>query len=177
MHVLETHPPFFLAKSLDRLLMNHVSIPIRNRLTSTSTLSQIAQCITNLEHFEVACGELEKSLTSLRSAQRGGTIRLTAGVSFTETVKSANSRISSVIASKLDDFFELADYDWTPKSREDTPSMYLFELAHWLATVVDSLVVQDAYKDEAYKAAVQYIADCLMVPFLSLHECISYLYD
>ena len=148
--------------------MNHVSIPIRNRLTSTSTLSQIAQCITNLEHFEVACGELEKSLTSLRSAQRGGTIRLTAGVSFTETVKSANSRISSVIASKLDDFFELADYDWTPKSREDTPSMYLFELAHWLATVVDSLVVQDAYKDEAYKAAVQYIADCLMVLSFSL---------
>ena len=62
---------------------------------------------------------------------------------------------------------QLADYDWTPKSREDTPSMYLFELAHWLATVVDSLVVQDAYKDEAYKAAVQYIADCLMVLFFS----------
>ena len=40
--------------------------------------------------------------------------------------------------------------------------MYLYELAHWLATVVDSLVVQESYKDEAYKAAVNYIADCLM---------------
>lgn len=68
-----------------------------------------------------------------------------------------------MIASKLDDFFELADYDWTPKGREDAPSMYLYELAHWLATVVDSLVVQEQYKDEAYKAAVQYIAECLIV--------------
>lgn len=41
--------------------------------------------------------------------------------------------------------------------------MYLYELAHWLATVVDSLVVKDQYKDEAYRAATVYIADCLMV--------------
>ncbi|KAH8113224.1 exocyst complex component, sec15 subunit [Phellopilus nigrolimitatus] len=151
-----------LGKSLDRLLANHVSQPLQSRLPGISTLSQIAQIIANLEHFEIACSELEKSLTSLRSAQRGGTIRLTAGASFSETIKSATARISAVIASKLDDFFELADYDWTPKTREDAPSMYLYELAHWLATVVDSLVVQNAYKDEAYKAAVQYIADCLM---------------
>ncbi|THH11729.1 hypothetical protein EW145_g467 [Phellinidium pouzarii] len=151
-----------LGRSLDRLLVDHVSLPIRHRLSGISTLSQIAQIITNLEHFEIACSELEKSLTSLRSAQRGGTIRLTAAASFSETIKSAMNRISSVIASKLDDFFELADYDWTPRSREDAPSMYLYELAHWLATVVDSLVVQDAYKNEAYKAAVQYIAECLL---------------
>ena len=156
-----------LGKSLDRLLINHVSAPIKTKLSTTTTLSQIAQIITNLEHFEVACAELEKSLTSLRSAQRGGTIRLTAGAAFAETTKSATARISSVIASKLNDFFELADYDWTPKAREDGPSMYLFELAHWLSTVVDSLVVQDAYKDEAYRIAVRYVADCLLVsPFV-----------
>ena len=34
----------------------------------TSTLSQVAQIITNLEHFEVACAELERSLTALRCA-------------------------------------------------------------------------------------------------------------
>lgn len=46
--------------------------------------------------------------------------------------------------------------------------MYLYELAHWLATVVDSLVVKDQYKDEAYRAATVYIADCLMVRALHL---------
>lgn len=83
------------------------------------------------------------------------------------SIGKARERISEVIASKLNDFFELADYDWTPKSREDGPSMYLFELAHWLSTVVDSLVVQDAYKDDAYRIAVSYVADCLMVSYFT----------
>ena len=73
------------------------------------------------------------------------------------------TRISSIIASKLDDFFELSEYDWTPRKREEAPSMYLYELVNWLTTVVDSLVAKDQYKDEAYRLAVQYIAECLMV--------------
>jgi hypothetical protein len=36
---------------------------------------------------------------------------------------------------------------------------------NWLTTVVDSLVIMDTYKDEAYKGAVRYIAECLMVRF------------
>ncbi|KAJ8507658.1 hypothetical protein ONZ45_g9983 [Pleurotus djamor] len=40
--------------------------------------------------------------------------------------------------------------------------MYLYELINWLTTVVDSLVVKETYKDEAYKGAVAYIAECLM---------------
>ena len=41
--------------------------------------------------------------------------------------------------------------------------MYLYELVNWLTTVVDTLVIKDAYKDDAYKSAVDYLADCLMV--------------
>ena len=87
---------------------------------------------------------------------------MTASTSLETTITRALSSITSLINSKLDDFFELSEYDWTPNTRESAPSMYLYELAHWLATVVDSLVVQESYKDEAYKAAVDYIADCLM---------------
>jgi hypothetical protein len=43
------------------------------------------------------------------------------------------------------------------------PSMYLYELVNWLTTVVDSLAIQEAYKDEAYRGAVSYIAECLIV--------------
>lgn len=100
---------------------------------------------------------------SSRSAQRGGTIRLTASASFGTTLSRALARITELITSKLDDFFELSEYDWTPKSREDAPSMYLYELVNWLTTVVDSLVIKEEYKDEAYKGAVAYIAECLMV--------------
>ncbi|KAK0191169.1 rsec15 [Armillaria mellea] len=151
-----------LSKSLDSLLTNNISIAIGQRLAGTATLTQIAQIVTNLEHFQVACVELERSLTNLRSAQRGGTIRLTASNSFESTLSRALARISGLINSKLDDFFELSEYDWTPNRREDSPSMYLYELVNWLTTVVDSLVIKEAYKDEAYRGAVGYIAECLM---------------
>ncbi|KII94938.1 hypothetical protein PLICRDRAFT_120833 [Plicaturopsis crispa FD-325 SS-3] len=151
-----------LSKSLDTLLSAHVSESIGKRLAGTSTLSQIAQIVTNLEHFQIACSELERSLTSLRSTQRGGTIRLTAATSFASTLSRALQRISGLINSKLDDFFELSEYDWTPQSREDAPSMYLYELVNWLTTVVDSLVIKEQYKNEAYRGAVAYIAECLM---------------
>lgn len=43
------------------------------------------------------------------------------------------------------------------------PSMYLYELVNWLTTVVDSLAIKEVYKDEAYRGAVSYIAECLIV--------------
>lgn len=55
-------------QSLDNFLANHVSETIGQRLAQTSTLSQIAQIVTNLEHFQVACPELERTLNNLRSA-------------------------------------------------------------------------------------------------------------
>ncbi|KAF9247375.1 exocyst complex subunit Sec15-like-domain-containing protein [Melanogaster broomeanus] len=148
-----------LSRSLDKLLSNHISDSINKRLQSTSALSQIAQIVTNLEYLEIACTELGPA--NLGSAQRGGTIRL-APSPFSEPFQQARRRITALISSKLDDFFDLSEYDWTPQGREDMPSMYLYELVNWLTTVVDSLALKDTYKDEAYKGAVGYIAECLM---------------
>lgn len=97
------------------------------------------------------------------STHRGGTIRLKASASFGATLSRSLARITGLITSKLDQFFELSEYEWTPQTREDAPSMYLYELVNWLTTVVDSLVIKEAYKDEAYKGALEYIAECLMV--------------
>jgi hypothetical protein len=111
----------------------------------------------------VACGEVEQSLASLRTAQRGGTIHLTCRGSFTSTTEKALERISNIIASKLQDSFELSEYDWTPSTRMDTPSGFLFEIVFWLTMNVDGLVMMDVYKDKAYDMAIKRVADCLMV--------------
>ncbi|KAI0315382.1 exocyst complex component sec15 subunit [Amylostereum chailletii] len=158
-----------LSKSLDNILKSHVSENYGAILATTSTLSQVAQMITNLEHFEVACVELERSLTSLRSAQRGGTIQLTAASSFASILSQALERINELITSKLADFFELSEYDWTPKAREDAPSLYLYELVHWLTPIIDSLPIKESYKEDAYRGAVGYVAQCLM-DFLTDHS-------
>ena len=97
------------------------------------------------------------------STQRGGVIRLTAPDSFEGTISRSRARMSGLISSKLDQCFELSEYDWTPNTRETSPSMYLYELVNWLTTVVDSLVIKETYKDEAYKGALGYIVECLMV--------------
>ncbi|KAH9482752.1 Exocyst complex component 6 [Psilocybe cubensis] len=151
-----------LGKSLDSLLKKSIGETILQRLATTQNPAQIAQIIANLEHFQVACSELERSLTNLRSTQRGGSIKLTAASSFDPIISRARARMSGLISSKLDQCFELSEYDWTPNARETSPSMYLYELVNWLTTVVDSLVIKEAYKEEAYKGALGYITDCLM---------------
>jgi hypothetical protein len=101
-----------------------------------------------------------------RSTQRGGVIRLSATNAFEATISLSLRRMTALISSKLDQCFELSEYDWTPKSRETSPSMYLYELANWLTTVVDSLAIKETYKEDAYEGAMSYIAECLMVRFL-----------
>jgi exocyst complex component 6 len=151
-------------KALETILKEHVAGSFSHRLSRTSQPSQVAQMITNLEHFEYACPELERSLTALRATQRGGTIRITSGAAaFADVLVKARARVTEVIASKLDDFFGLSEYDWTPTMKNDMPSGYLTELVAWLTTVVDSLVMRDEDKQEAYRGAVTYIAQCLMV--------------
>jgi len=151
-----------LSKALNVILCDSISKSIGQQAERTSNLSQIAQIVSNLEHFEIACGELERSLTNIRSSQRGGTIRVNATKSFSSTLSWALNRVNASIKSKLDDFFGLSEYDWTPNTREDSPSMYLYELVNWLTTVVDSLVIKEGYKDKAYRTAVEYLANCLM---------------
>ncbi|KDQ20586.1 hypothetical protein BOTBODRAFT_26590 [Botryobasidium botryosum FD-172 SS1] len=151
-----------LQKSLDRLLIQHVSDNITGRVGRMSNLSQIAQVVTNVEHFEVACAELDIQLTKLRSTQRGGQIRLQALPSFVATLTAATTRLSAIIQSKLDDFFELSEYDFTPPTAQSGPSMYLYELVNWLVTVVDSLVLDEKYKDAAFKSALEHVAHWFM---------------
>lgn len=88
---------------------------------------------------------------------------MSASSAFDTVIAQSRQRMASLIQSKLDQCFELSEYDWTPNSRETSPSMYLYELVNWLTTVVDSLVIKETYKDESYKGALGYITDCLMV--------------
>lgn len=148
-----------LSRYLDKLLLNHIGASISKRLAGTSALSQIAQVVTNLELFAKGCSELARYPTNLRQTTQ--LIRL-ASSPFSEPFAKACNRITALITSKLDDFFDLSEYAWTPQTREGTPSMYLYELMNWLTTVVDSLAIEESYKDDAYKAAIGYIAESLM---------------
>jgi hypothetical protein len=74
---------------------------------------QIVQILTNLEHFETACDELQKLLFEARSSNSAsGSIHLSALTRFKNLKKTAEKRIFELVNSKIDDLIETAEYDW-----------------------------------------------------------------
>ncbi|KAG9043424.1 hypothetical protein FS837_009637 [Tulasnella sp. UAMH 9824] len=151
-----------LSKALDQLLTRHVSENMTTRLTSARNISQIAQLITNVEHFQAACTVLEEQLMKLRSTQRGGTIRLQSSNAFTILRSKSISHLTAVVNDKLNDSMDMGEYDWTPKESDGTPSVYLFDMVNYLTTVVDTLAVRSEVKEDVYKGALSHIANILL---------------
>ncbi|UKZ53484.1 hypothetical protein TrVGV298_007276 [Trichoderma virens] len=101
-----------LRKSLDELLSEKVCKSLVERLSS-QYLGQIVQILINLEHFEIACRELEQLLIRARSStSAGGPLRLNATEEFRNNKKTAEKRIFELVNSKIDDLVDTAEYDW-----------------------------------------------------------------
>jgi hypothetical protein len=80
---------------------------------SVKYLGQIVQILINLEHFEIACQELEQLLVAARSStSTSGPIVLNATEKFRDNKKTAELRIFELVNSKIDDLIEVADYEW-----------------------------------------------------------------
>ena len=98
-------------QSLDDLLVANVNQPLFLRLDSKN-LAQIVQILINLEYLEHACQALEELLMQSRSTHRAGIVKLSATSEFGNTRKMAEKRVFELVNSKIDDFLEIADYDW-----------------------------------------------------------------
>lgn len=97
---------------LDELLSEKVCASLVERLSS-QYLGQIVQILINLEHFEIACQELEQLLVAARStASVGGHVVLKATEDFRNHKKTAEKRIFELVNSKIDDLIGTAEYDW-----------------------------------------------------------------
>ncbi|KAI9275897.1 exocyst complex subunit Sec15-like-domain-containing protein [Phascolomyces articulosus] len=100
-----------LKKAVDSLLIQKVNAILLKKLQSTN-LSQIVQIIINIEYFESTCPDFEMLLMETRSFHRSGRIHLKASSTFKETRRRAEKRIFELVNSKLDEFLELAEFDW-----------------------------------------------------------------
>lgn len=96
---------------MDELLVSNVNQPLSLRLGSKN-LAQIVQIFVNLEYLENACKCLEEKLVQSSSTHRAGAIKLSATSEFGNTKKTAEKRVFEVVNSKIDDFLEIANYDW-----------------------------------------------------------------
>jgi hypothetical protein len=108
------------------------------------------------------------SLLISRASQRGGPVKLSSCQAFAKALATAESRIDAVIGSKLESFFELAEYNWMPTRPQSTsqdPSTYVFEMITFLTAYVDSVLIglNEDIKTRAYKSALGKINAWLMV--------------
>ncbi|OAX79450.1 hypothetical protein ACJ72_06231 [Emergomyces africanus] len=131
-----------LKESLDSLLSDKVCETLVERLGS-QYLGQIVQILINLEHFEVACQELELLLAAARSpnSSSAGTIILHATDKFRSNKKAAEKRIFEVVNSKIDDLIETAEYDWTSPVPQREPSNYMQTLTRFLSNIMNSTLL------------------------------------
>lgn len=95
------------------------------------------------------------------SGHRGHTFHISAVDALVRTMQRAESRISAVISKKLDDFEP--EYDWTTRTTENQASLYIFQLVSWLTTVVDSLDIEEKFKNAAYRNAMIHVSNLFMV--------------
>ena len=101
-------------------------------------------------------------MSNYSAAQRGGIVRIrNANGSFMKTLGITLDRIPKVISKKVNDL--LSEYEWTPQEPEGVPTPYLSTLFQWLTTIVDSLALDQTYKDKAYEGATSCINDFYMV--------------
>jgi hypothetical protein len=150
---------------LDDLLSNEVCETLVERLSS-QYLGQIVQILINLEHFEMACQELEVLLVAARSQNStAGPVSLNATAKFRNNKKAAEKRIFEVVNSKIDDLIETAEYDWMAASEPTEPSNYMQTLTRFLSNIMNStlLGLPTEIKELIYFDALSHAANMILV--------------
>lgn len=153
-----------LRTSLDDLLCNEVCQSLVDRLASQYP-GQIVQILTNVEHFETACHELEVLLFEARSSPSAtGPITLQATEKFKAAKKQASDRIFEVVNSKIDQLVETAEYDWMATKQAAEPSDYMKEMTRWLSDISNSvlLALPEEVKGFVYFDALSHAKDAIL---------------
>ena len=159
-------------QSLDELLTEKVCKSLVERLSSQYP-GQIVQILTNLEHFETACQELEQLLIRARaSGSAGGPLNLAATEQFREHKKTAEKRIFELVNSKIDDLMETAEYDWVAPTPPAGPSSYIQTLTGYLSDIMSTtlLGLPREIKELIYFDALSHAASKILVSRPSYHS-------
>lgn len=153
-----------LKESLDELLVDKVCRSLVDRLSSQYP-GQIVQILTNLDHFEMACKDLEDLLVEARSSSSAaGPIKLNATNQFDSAKKRAEKRIFELVNSKIDDLIDTAEYDWISTYVPDTASPYIQELTRYLSNTINTVLLglPEHIKELIYFEALKHVCEQLL---------------
>ncbi|XP_063077972.1 exocyst complex component 6 isoform X1 [Engraulis encrasicolus] len=135
LHRSSTEIDDMLRKSTNLLLTRTLSSCLQNLIKKPHIgLTELVQIIINTTHLEQACKYLEDFITNITnvSPETIHTTRLYGLATFKDARHSAEGEIYTKLNQKIDEFIQLADYEWGMAESDGRASGYLMDLINFL---------------------------------------------
>ncbi|XP_068610358.1 exocyst complex component 6 [Brachionichthys hirsutus] len=135
LHRSSTEIDDMLRKSTNLLLTRTLSGCLQNLIKKPHIgLTELVQIIINTTHLEQGCRYLEEFITNITivSPETVHTTRLYGLSTFKDARHAAEGEIYTKLNQKIDEFIQLADYEWCMAESDGRASGYLMDLINFL---------------------------------------------
>ncbi|KAM6266529.1 exocyst complex component 6B isoform 3-T3 [Spheniscus humboldti] len=135
LHLSSTEVDDMIRKSTNLLLTRTLSNCLQNVIKRKNVgLTELVQIIINTTHLEKSCKFLEEFITNITNVlpETVHTTKLYGTTTFKDARHAAEEEIYTNLNQKIDQFLQLADYDWTAMEPGSKASDYLVDLIGFL---------------------------------------------
>ncbi|XP_021118132.1 exocyst complex component 6B isoform X3 [Heterocephalus glaber] len=135
LHLSSTEVDDMIRKSTNLLLTRTLSNSLQNVIKRKNIgLTELVQIIINTTHLEKSCKYLEEFITNITNVlpETVHTTKLYGTTTFKDARHAAEEEIYTNLNQKIDQFLQLADYDWMTGDLDNKASDYLIDLIAFL---------------------------------------------
>uniref|UniRef100_A0A672V9G8 Exocyst complex component n=1 Tax=Strigops habroptila TaxID=2489341 RepID=A0A672V9G8_STRHB len=135
LHLSSTEVDDMIRKSTNLLLTRTLSNCLQNVIKRKNVgLTELVQIIINTTHLEKSCKFLEEFITNITNVlpETVHTTKLYGTTTFKDARHAAEEEIYTNLNQKIDQFLQLADYDWMAMEPSSKASDYLVDLIGFL---------------------------------------------
>ncbi|KAL8206453.1 UNVERIFIED_CONTAM: Exocyst complex component 6B [Gekko kuhli] len=135
LHLSSTEVDDMIRKSANLLLTRTLSNCLQNVIKRRNVgLTELVQIIINTTHLEKSCQFLEEFITNITNVlpETVHTTKLYGATTFKDARHAAEEEIYTNLNQKIDQFLQLADYDWMAVEPSAEASDYLVDLIAFL---------------------------------------------
>ncbi|KAI8789097.1 exocyst complex component 6B-like isoform X3 [Biomphalaria glabrata] len=180
LHLSHTEIDDMIRKSANQLLTKTLGACLSKLIKKPSlSLLQLIQISINMNYLEMSCEYLEEYISSLTGAEKDSVhiARLHGSSMFKDARSEAEQQIYQQLNLKIDEFLDLASYDWTISDSKGQASSYLMDLVVFLKSIFMSFTNLPVFHTSCSKyvekvaktacmSACQHIASRLMALML-----------
>ncbi|XP_034146266.1 exocyst complex component 6B isoform X4 [Esox lucius] len=137
LHLSSTEVDDMIRKSTNLLLTRTLSHCLQYAIKKKNVgLAELVQLILNTTHLEASCVYLEGFISNITDVppDTANTTKLYGTSTFKDARHAAEEEIYTNLNAKIDQFLQLADYDWTAAQGGGAPSDYLSDLIAFLCS-------------------------------------------